>query len=154
MNKWSNITDEGEVASSTRVNGAETDYPVFRLADVYLMYAEAVIRGGNGGSRANALEYVNDIRERAFGSSDGNIEDSEMTLDFILDERLREFYLECIRRTDLIRFGRYTSGYNWQWKGNVQEGEDVDSKYRFLAIPEAEYSVNPNTQTINNELGF
>ena len=56
--------------------------------------------------------------------------------------------------SDLIRFNRYTSGYNWQWKGNVQDGEDVDSKYRFLAIPEAEYSVNPNTQAINNELGF
>jgi CDP-glucose 4,6-dehydratase len=62
--------------------------------------------------------------------------------------------LECIRRTDLIRFDRYTSGYNWQWKANTRDGADVDSRFRFLAIPEAEYSVNPGTQTINNELGF
>ena len=154
MNKWSNITDEGEVASSTRVNGAETDYPVFRLADVYLMYAEAVIRGGNGGSRTDALDYVNDIRERAFGSSDGNIEDSEMTLDFILDERGRELYSEGIRRTDLIRFGKYTSGYHWNWKGGVAEGCDVDEKYIYLPIPEAELSANPGMKEINMQYGF
>lgn len=153
--KWTNLTDDGEAASFCgEGGGADTDFPVFRLADVYLMLAEAVVRGGEGATRAEALGYVNDIRKRAYGSTAGNIGDGDLTLDFLCEERLREFYLECIRRTDLIRFGKYTSGYNWQWKGNVEEGKDVDSRYRYLAIPEAEYSVNPDTQTINNELGF
>ena len=60
----------------------------------------------------------------------------------------------CQRRTDLIRFGRYTSGYQWQWKGGVQEGCDVDPKYAYLPIPEAELSANPELQTANAELGY
>ena len=153
--KWTNVTDDGKAASFCGDGGgANTDFPVFRLADVYLMLAEAVVRGGSGATRAEALGYVNAVRERAFGSAAGNIGDDDLDLDFLCDERLREFYLECIRRTDLIRFDRYTSGYNWQWKANTQDGADVDSRFRFLAIPEAEYSVNPGTQTINNELGF
>lgn len=153
--KWTNLTDEGGPASFCgEGGGANTDFPVFRLADVYLMIGEACLRGGEGVTRSEALGYVNDVRKRAFGSDSGNIGDGDFTLDFLCDERLREFYLECIRRTDLIRFGKYTSGYSWQWKANVSEGADVDSRFRFLAIPEAEYSVNPETQAINNELGF
>ena len=149
------MTDAGEAASFCgEGGGANTDFPVFRLADVYLMIGEACLRGGEGVTRSEALGYVNDVRKRAFGSDSGNIGDGDFTLDFLCDERLREFYLECIRRTDLIRFGKYTSGYSWQWKANVSEGADVDSRFRFLAIPEAEYSVNPETQAINNELGF
>lgn len=101
---------------------------------------------------AEAVDYVNDVRERAFGSDSHNV--SSIDLDFLCDERLREMYMECIRRTDLIRFGKYTSTYNWQWKGNVAEGTDVDAKFRFLPVPEAEYSVNPEMQTVNNEIGF
>ena len=155
IRKWTNVTDAGEAASFCgEGGGADTDFPVLRLADVYLMIGEACLRGGEGVTRSEALGYVNDVRKRAFGSDSGNIGDGDFTLDFLCDERLREFYLECIRRTDLIRFGKYTSGYSWQWKANVSEGADVDSRFRFLAIPEAEYSVNPETQAINNELGF
>lgn len=60
------FTDNGATASDTRVNGAETDFPMFRLADVYLMLAESVLRGGEGVSRADALGYVNKLRSRAF----------------------------------------------------------------------------------------
>ncbi len=153
MNKWTNLTDAGEVASDTRVNGAETDYPMFRLADVYLMIAESSLRGGNG-AKKTALEYVNQVRERAFGGTSGDITASDLNLDFILDERGRELYSEGVRRTDLIRFGKYTSGYNWNWKGGVLEGKDVDAKYRVLPIPEAELSANPGFKTHNAELGY
>ena len=153
--KWTNVTDAGEPASSCgEGGGANTDFPVFRLADVYLMLAEAVVRGGQGATKAEALNYVNQVRGRAFGSDAGNVGEADLTLDFLCAERLREMYMECIRRTDLIRFGKYTSGYSWQWKGNVEDGTDVDSKFRFLPVPEAEYSVNPEMQTINNELGY
>ena len=77
-----------------------------------------------------------------------------MTLDFILDERSRELYTEAVRRTDLIRFNKFTSGYNWNWKGGVKDGKDVDSKYSILPIPEAELSANPELKAINTQYGF
>ncbi len=154
INKWTNVTDEGATASDTRVNGAETDFPVFRLADVFLMLAESVLRGGAGASRADALGYVNQLRSRAFGEGLGQVSDEDFTLDFILDERARELYTECTRRTDLIRFGKYTSGYSWNWKGGVLDGKDVDDKYQYLPIPEAELSANPALKAINVKYGF
>ncbi len=152
--KWTNLTDDGGSASDCGASGANTDFVVLRLADVYLMMAEAQVRGGSGISATEALGYVNQVRERAYGSSAGDISADELTLDFLCEERLRELYLECIRRTDLIRFGKYTSGYNWQWKAGVLDGADVASKYQYLAIPEAEYSVNPTLQEVNNSLGY
>lgn len=153
MNKWTNITDDGKVSSDTGVNGADTDYPVFRLADVYLMLSEAILRGGTGAEKS-ALDYVNIVRERAFGGTSGDISSADLTLDFILDERGRELYSEGVRRTDLIRFGKYTSGYNWNWKGGVLDGKDVDEKYCVLPVPEAELSANPGLKAYNTALGY
>jgi hypothetical protein len=108
------------------------------------MYAEAVLRGGNGGTTAEALSYVNAIRERAFGDDSGNITQNELTLDFILDERARELYWEGHRRTDLIRFGRFTGGnYLWPWKGNVKEGAATESFRNLFPIPSADLGANP-----------
>lgn len=135
---------------SSIVTGAQqafvnTDYPVFRLADAYLMYAEAVLRGGTGGSAAQALTYVNDLRERAYGDVSGNITAPELTTDFILDERARELYWEGHRRTDLIRYGKFTGGsYLWPWKGNVAAGVATDAHRDLFPIPAAELSANPN----------
>ena len=154
LSKWSNLTDDGEPASDTSVSGADTDFPMFRLAEVNLIFAEAVLRGGQGASKTDALEKVNDLRRRAYGNETGNITAQQLTLDFILDERARELYTECCRRTDLIRYGKYTSGYNWNWKGGVEDGKDVDSKYKYLPIPEAELSANPSLKPVNTQYGF
>ena len=152
--KWTNLTDGGEAASDCSTDGANTDFPVLRLADVYLMMAEAIVRGGTGADQS-ASYYVNEVRGRAYGDDSGDVQDADVTLDFLCDERLRELYMECIRRTDLIRFGKYTSSdYLWQWKAGVQEGAGTDDKYCYLPIPEAEYSVNPELQKINNAIGF
>ncbi len=113
-----------------------------------------MLRGGAGASRADALGYVNQLRSRAFGEGLGQVSDEDFTLDFILDERARELYTECTRRTDLIRFGKYTSGYSWNWKGGVLDGKDVDDKYQYLPIPEAELSANPALKAINVKYGF
>ena len=146
--KFSNLNDNGEAASNTGAVGADIDFPVFRLADVYLMLAESVLRGGSGASEAEALQYVNKLRERAYGSSDGNL--GELTLQFILDERARELMWECTRRTDLIRYGQFTGGeYKWQWKGGVVDGRATDSKYNVYPIPTAELSANPNLKNEN-----
>jgi hypothetical protein len=71
VTKWKNITSTGEVGSDP-VDFPDTDYPMFRLADVYLMYAEAVLRNG-GGDAGTALGYVNALRTSAYGNENGNI---------------------------------------------------------------------------------
>ena len=117
---------------------------MYRLADVYLMYAEAVLRGGTGGSMANAVNYINLLRQRAYGDTSGNITQSNLTLDFIIDERARELYWEAHRRTDLIRFGRFSqSDYVWPWKGAVRDGRSTNSKFNLFPIPAADLGANP-----------
>lgn len=148
--KFSNLTDEGETASNTAANGASIDFPVFRLADIYLMLAESVLRGGTGSSRTEATELVNQIRQRAYGDESGNINEAQLTLQFILDERARELYYECVRRTDLVRYGQFTSAdYLWQWKGGMLDGQAVSDRYNVYPIPAAELSVNPNLSNPN-----
>ena len=110
------------------------------------MAAEAFLRGGGGITRADALDLVNKVRLRAYHeNAAGKISDTEFTLDFILDERAREFYLESLRRTDLIRYDRFTSdSYLWQWKGGVLDGRSVDAKYNVYPIPDTELTANSN----------
>ncbi|MGC8802186.1 MAG: RagB/SusD family nutrient uptake outer membrane protein [Bacteroidales bacterium] len=123
----------------------DTDFPMFRLADVYLMYTEATLRGATNGNRAKALQYVNELRTRAYGGSIGNITDSQLTLDFILDERARELYWEGHRRTDLIRFGKFSGGnYIWPWKGKVKEGTATPAHLDLFPIPASDLNANPN----------
>lgn len=163
--KWSNLKDDGTKASNTSNDGVETDFPLFRLADVYLMYAECVARLGedwdnwDGGSDAEAatrkegaIYYINKVRERA-GAADvwkDNFASDADFLQFILDERARELYHEGYRRTDLIRFGEFTtSKYIWQWKGGTHDGQAVDSKYNIYPIPNTELTANPNLHNDN-----
>ncbi|HKK45108.1 MAG TPA: RagB/SusD family nutrient uptake outer membrane protein, partial [Balneolaceae bacterium] len=85
------------------------------------------------------------VRERAYGNNNGDITQSQLTKDFILDERARELYWEGLRRTDLIRYGYYTTGkYKWAWKGNVQEGSPTDAHYKVFPLPASEVNSNPN----------
>ncbi len=142
ITKWRNITSTG--ATGSDLTHPDTDFPMFRLADAYLMYAEAALRGG-GGSMSTALAYVNELRERAYGDDFGNMTEADLTLDFILDERARELYWEAHRRTDLIRFGKFSgSDYVWAWKGAVKEGKSVDDKYQLFPIPSSDVNANPN----------
>jgi hypothetical protein len=139
--KFQNVTSTGSTGSnSTHV---DTDFPMFRLADAYLIYAEAHLRGG-GGDRATALGYVNALRQRAYGDASGNITDPELTLAFILDERGRELMWEGHRRPDLIRFGLYTGGaYIWAWKGGTQAGTATDPHLNIYPIPASQLVANP-----------
>lgn len=147
--KFTNLTDAGEAASNSAADGCNTDIPVFRLAEIYLTAAEAVVRGGKGMTADEALGLVNQVRQRAFGGSAGNITAGDMTLDFFIDERGRELYMECVRRTDLVRFNLYTTGdYLWDWKGGVASGRAVDSRYNHFPIPASEISANPNLTNI------
>ncbi len=142
VQKFTNMRSDGTRGSNLEF--VDTDFPLFRLADVYLMYAEAVLRGG-GGDEGTALTYVNALRERAWGDDSGNISANELTLDFILDERGRELYWEGHRRTDLIRFGEFAGDtYLWSWKGESRDGLPTQARYNLFPIPDADVTANPN----------
>ena len=123
------------------------------VTDAYLMAAEAILRGANG-TETEALGYVNEVRSRAYMSGkyaksgvrsdvSGEIGLNELSLNFILSERQKELASELTRRTDLIRFGKYTKGNNWDWKNGIRLGGDVDDKYQLFPIPESELTNNP-----------
>lgn len=144
--KYRNIKSTSTVGNpvfGSHIKFADTDYPLFRLAEQYLIYAEAVVRGGTGGSMGEAVGYINLLRERAFGNTSKNV--SSINAQNVLDERARELYWECFRRTDLIRYNQFTtSDYIWEWKGGVQAGRTVDSHYNLYPIPSADLQANPN----------
>lgn len=126
-------TNESDYYNSANVpltnQVCNTDYPLFRLADVYLMLSECQKRGVSDADPG--YEYFKKVRERA-----GLATITNPTLDQILNERQRELYWEGHRRSDLVRFGKYTGNvYNWSWKGGVYEGRGLDSFRNVFAIP-------------------
>ncbi len=141
--KYKNVTSTGALGSNDTF--VDTDFPIFRLSEVYLNYAEAVVRGGTGGDAATALTLVNRLRQRGYGNTSGNINASQLNLSFLIDERGRELYWEALRRTDLIRFGLFTGGsYVWDYKGNVAAGAATDAHLNVFPIPASDLQINPN----------
>lgn len=138
--KYKNLTSTGGPGTDAAKNFCDADIPLLRLADVYLMYAEATLRGGNGNA-ATALQYVNNLRQRAGITAPL----SSITTDFILDERGRELGWEMTRRTDLIRYGRFTTAsYLWPWKGGVKDGKSVEDFRNLYPIPAKDLVANSN----------
>jgi hypothetical protein len=135
--KYRNVTTGG--AAGSNLTFPDTDFPMYRLADAYLIYAEANLRGG-GGSRPTALGYVNALRTR---SSATPITDVQLTLPFILDERGRELLWEGFRRQDLIRFGQFTTAGVWNYKGGVQAGKVTSANLNLYPFPANELAANP-----------
>lgn len=142
--KFRNVTSTGGSGDPANTGFVNTDYPLFRLADAYLMYAEAVERGGTGGDAATAVGYINQLRNRPGEVAIGNITTGDLDLDFILDERARELYWEGHRRTDLIRFGKFSGGtYLWPWKGGVKDGAATPAFRDLFPVPAADRVLNP-----------
>ena len=140
VTKYTNATSTGAPGKNSTF--VDTDYPVFRLADAYLIYAECVVRGA-GGTRAQALAYINALRDRAYGNTSGRIADAAMTSQFVLDERGRELFWEATRRTDLIRYGLYSTAGVWQWKGNTLAGRVTEAFRDLYPLPASELVANP-----------
>jgi hypothetical protein len=134
--KFRNRTSDGGYGKESGF--VDTDFPMMRYADVLLMAAECQVRGAGV---SGAIAGFNAVRARA-----GLAPIANPTLQNILDERARELYQECWRRNDLIRFGQFTSGYNWQWKGNVKEGTDVDAYRALFPIPDSDRLANTKLQ--------
>ncbi len=135
------INKKADGSAAQRNDIPDTDFPMFRMADVYLMYAEAVVRGGTGGDLPTAVGYINKLKTRAGATA---ITASDLTLDFILAERGRELFWECHRRTDLVRFDKFTgSSKIWQWKGGVKNGTSTESYRNLMPIPATAIQANP-----------
>ncbi|CAL2084799.1 starch-binding outer membrane protein, SusD/RagB family [Tenacibaculum sp. 190524A05c] len=139
--KYSNVSSTGTPGVDQTF--VDTDFPLFRLADVYLMYAESVLKGGSGGTIGQAVTYINALRTRANNPQEITVTD--LTEDFILDERARELHWEAHRRQDLIRFNKFTGGnYNWAWKGNASNGISIPAHFNLYPIPSNSMASNPN----------
>jgi hypothetical protein len=147
VTKYKNVKRDGSAGQSQ--DFSDVDMPLFRLPEMYLIYAEAVLRGGTGGDATTAVGYINTMRTRAYGNAGGNISTGQLTLDFVLDERARELYWEGFRRTDLVRYGKFTeSAYLWPWKGGVSSGTGVPAFRKLYPIPSRD--INSNTNLIQN----
>jgi hypothetical protein len=141
VKKFRNLRSDGTPGGNNSF--ADTDFPLFRLADVHLMYAEAHIRSG-AGSASRALSLLNALRLRAYGNNSHDFT-ALPSLDELLTERSRELYWEGHRRTDLIRFGKFTGGsYLWTWKGNAATGGSTSSHLNVYPLPATELNANPN----------
>ncbi|WP_430931599.1 RagB/SusD family nutrient uptake outer membrane protein [Saccharicrinis sp. 156] len=140
--KFTAKNHDGSQADNYNTTYASTDFPIFRYADAYLMRAEALYNSGNS---ADAVTDINVVRRRAYGDNSGDITEAQLNDDFIINERAREFYYEGQRRTDLVRFGKFTGGnYLWSWKGGTFNGSSTSSHRDLFPIPGDEISANPN----------
>lgn len=133
---WNKNSD----GSGSATSFSSTDFPLFRLSDAYLIYAECALRGAPGTTVAQAITYFNQVRTRANAPVV-----SVLSLDEVLNERGRELGLEGMRRQDLIRFGKFTGGsYLWPWKGGVKNGAPISDNYKVFPIPSTALQANPN----------
>ncbi|MBI1184716.1 RagB/SusD family nutrient uptake outer membrane protein [bacterium] len=141
--KYKNVNSDGVAGSDPTGNFVDNDFPFMRLAEVYLMYAECAVRGGADAGKA--LGYINQLRQRAYGNTNGNVTAGDLTDDFILAERGRELQWEGKRRTDLIRFGKFTGGsYLWEFKGGTPEGTSVADYLNLYPLSADDLVANPN----------
>lgn len=126
---------------------SSADMPIFRLAEMYLNYAEADARLNGGVAKdADALKYVKDLRDRA-----GVSMPSEVNLEWLLDERAREFMWEGHRRVDLIRFGKFTDvNYPWTLKGGLMNGKIALPSYKTI-FPIIQSDLSSNSNLVQNE---
>lgn len=132
--KWQNYRSDGKPVSHTEF--PDTDIPLFRLAEAYLTRAEALFRQDK-----DATTDINELRSRA--NCTRKVE--TVTEQELIDEWSREFYMEGRRRSDLIRFGMFTTDkYVWDWKGGTMNGTPVASHYNVFPIPVSDLNNNPN----------
>ena len=143
MNGWSSLkfnniphdqTQEEYLPTANTNSFSNVDFPMIRLAEIYLIYAEACMHVGG-----DASAQVAQLRERAGVSPDVVVDG-----DFLMAERARELMWEAHRRTDLIRLGYYASAdYLWSYKGGDSFAGQAFPSYRLLfPLPPTELAVN------------
>lgn len=134
--KWTNLHADG--TAQHHQNFSDTDFPMFRLAEIYLTRAEAKFRlNGSQDGLADILEVQ--------GRANRDLKASSVDEQTLIDEWCREFYMEGRRRSDLVRFGLFTgSKYLWSFKGGSENGQGIPTKCNIYPIPGDEMKNNPN----------
>ena len=136
--KWSNLHADGTTQHDQ--NFSDTDFPVFRLAEIYLTRAEAKYRLNGSQDGLADIQYVQERANRPVDQQATSVD--EKTL---IDEWCREFFMEGRRRSDLVRFGLFTgSKYLWSFKGGAEKGAGIPTNYDIYPIPADEIKNNPN----------
>lgn len=145
LNGWSclkfnniphNMDQDSYLATAASKAYSDIDFPMIRLGEIYLIYAEACM---NLGQANTALPKVQELAARA-----GAITPTSITQEWLIEERARELMWEGHRRTDLIRYGKFTSSsFLWTYKGGSFSGQGFDDHMKIFAIPASELASNP-----------
>lgn len=145
LNGWSclkfnniphNMDQDSYLATAASKAYSDIDFPMIRLGEIYLIYAEACM---NLGQANTALLKVQDLAARA-----GVTAPTSITQEWLIEERARELMWEGHRRTDLIRYGKFTSSsFLWTYKGGSFSGQGFDDHMKIFAIPASELASNP-----------
>ena len=145
LNGWSCIKfnnvphdmDAVDYASTAATkNFSDIDWPLIRLGEINLIYAEACMHAGG-----DASAQVKALADRAGVSAPKTID-----ADWLMAERARELMWEAHRRTDLIRYGKWISGYNWTYKGGNFGGQDLPTHFNVFPVPSTELATNLELQ--------
>lgn len=136
--KWTNMKSDN--TGGQDLSWPDTDIPLLRYAEVFLIRAEANWRLG-----ADATTVMNDINVLRQRANTRLFNTGDITEDNIRDEWCREFFMEGRRRSDLVRFGCFTGNkYVWDWKGGTASGTTVDSHFNVYPIPADDIMNNAN----------
>ena len=136
--KWTNMKSDN--TGGQDLSWPDTDIPLLRYAEVFLIRAEANWRLG-----ADATTVMNDINVLRQRANTRLFNAGDITEENIRDEWCREFFMEGRRRSDLVRFGCFTGNkYVWDWKGGSANGTTVDSHFNVYPIPADDVMNNAN----------
>ena len=150
--KYNNIHSDLSDSHDPSGKFVDTDYPMIRLAEAYLISAECDARMNGGNCSTDGVNRIKDLRKRA-NVKTGNTYDgigadaiTTVTLEDIFQEWSREFGFEGQRRMVLIRWNRFAgqSTYKWEWMGGSQAGVQFDSRFNIFPIPDSDLNANPN----------
>lgn len=154
--KWRNMKANG---SSSNLPFADTDVPLMRAAEAYLIYAEADAQLNSGSCTSDGLEKLNAVRARSGASTL-----TTANIATVGDEWAREFAFEGMRRTVLVRNGWFGvepddesihSNALWQWKGDDQNGRQIGTEKNLFPIPADVLAENSNmTQNPGYDIDF
>ena len=117
-------------------NFSDIDWPLIRLGEIHLIYAEACMHAGG-----DASAQVAALAERA-----GVAAPAAIDANFLFEERARELMWEAHRRTDLIRYGKWIDGYDWTYKGGNFGGQKLPDHFNVFPVPSTELSTNLDLQ--------
>jgi hypothetical protein len=122
----------------------DTDFPMLRMAEAYLTFAEADARLNGGQCSAEGLAAIKAIRGRANATTNF----TQFSLAQIENEWSREFGFEGRRRMDLIRFNHFggQNEYKWEYMGGVAAGASFDAHLNIFAIPTQDLNANDNLE--------